>query len=139
MKLATVFTLLSLCLASLGLAQDRVGDRTGDRTQRAPEVDPFATPAPMRRAAANGGRGDDIAGVGSLTTDLPPLLVRALLVLRGRPPAALLEVGGALHIVRAGERLHVVREGLDLPLEILDVSAQGVRLRTPDGTLVQVR
>lgn len=106
-------------------------------------LDPFATPAPIRRAA-NGGRVErglrgDVAGLDSSSTDLPPLAVRAVLVVRGRPPAALLEVAGETYLVKPGARLHVVREGLDLPLEVLDVGPDGVRVKAPDGAVVQVR
>lgn len=108
-----------------------------------PAVDPFATPAPMRRAAHGGGRGGglrgDVSAIASSSTDLPPLGVRALLLMRGRAPAALLEVAGESFLVRAGSKLHVVREGLDFSLEVLEVGAEGVRVRAPDGATVQVR
>ncbi|MCO5172214.1 MAG: hypothetical protein M9894_38445 [Planctomycetes bacterium] len=102
-------------------------------------VDPFATPTPMRRRAVADGRGD-VAGVHSGALDLPPIALRGLLVLRGKAPAALLEVNGVTLVARPGQRLLLPRPGLPpAPVDVLEVSADGLRLRTAAGDVAEVR
>lgn len=100
-----------------------------------PPDDPFAAPQAL---------GGDPAAVWSqsLFGALPPLAVRGTLRLEGRPPAALLAVGaGPVHVVRPGDRISIVKDGVEVPLDVVAIGDRGVVLRIGalEGATVTVR
>lgn len=101
-----------------------------------PPEDPFA--APQVAGAA------DPAAVWSqsLLGALPALSVKGTLRVKDRPPAALLAMGdGVVHVVRPGDRISIVKEGVEVPLEVVQVAERSVVLRIGalEGATVTVR
>lgn len=125
--LASFLALASSCAAlSLARAQD----------WPPPPDDPFATPQVTGAA--------DPAAVWSqsLFGALPTLSVKGTLRVKDRAPAALLAVGeGVVHVVRPGDRLSIVKDGVEVPLEVVQVGDRAVLLRIGalDGATVTVR
>ncbi|RMG16946.1 MAG: hypothetical protein D6731_04945 [Planctomycetota bacterium] len=64
--------------------------------------DPFATPPAMRDAAGSDLPPEEGGGVPA-ATERVALVLRGTLAVRGRPPAALLDVGGRVLLVRPGD------------------------------------
>jgi hypothetical protein len=92
---------LGLALPGALLAQE------GDPT---PPKDPFSTPPAMRRAARAPADGGPRARSGALAG----VVVRGTLAVRGRAPAALLEVEGRARVVRVGQTIELSSGRLEL-------------------------
>ncbi len=99
-----------------------------------PPDDPFAAPQGVGDPASVWSQ--------SLFGALPSLSVRGTLRIKGRPPAALLSVGdGGVHVVRPGDRISIVKDGVEVPLDIVSVADRSVVLRIGalEGATVTVR
>lgn len=138
-------------LAATGLAQDRPA--TPARPAGTEEVDdPFVTPPSLRRA----GEGVAFTTTGSLLAALPGLAVRGTLEVKERPPAAILALGPRTApapvygnplagdgqprpqaqapqertvVVRAGDRISFVKDGVDISIDVLAIAQGSVTLR----------
>jgi hypothetical protein len=146
-----LLSLLALVgLAATGLAQDRTPAPPGPGG--AEEVDdPFVTPPSLRRA----GEGVAFTTTGSLLAALPGLGVRGTLEVKDRPPAAILALGPRTTpaparanpladgeqrpqvlapqektvVVRAGDRISFVKDGVDISIDVLAIAQGCVTLR----------
>lgn len=139
-----------LALAATGVAQDRPASPPAPRPLPAEEEvrDPFVTPPSLRR----GGEGVGFTSSGSLLAALPGLGVRGTLEVQGRPPAAILALGQRTTpaptaaplpegfqralapqertvVVRAGDRIGFLKDGVDIPIEVLAITEGSVTLR----------
>jgi hypothetical protein len=136
--------LLSLlaALAVTGLAQDRPVPAGADEVD-----DPFVTPPSLRRPHD----GVAFTTTGSLLAALPGLGVRGTLEVKDRPPAAILALGPRTApmptnplssdaqgpqapqertvVVRAGDRLSFVKDGVDISIDVLAIAQGSVTLR----------
>lgn len=100
-----------------------------------PPEDPFAAPQV-------GGADPAAVWSQSLFGSLPSLSVKGTLRVKDRAPAALLAVGdGTVHVVRPGDRISIVKEGIEVPLEVVQVGDRAVLLRIGalEGATVTVR
>lgn len=142
-----LLSLLALIgLAATGLAQDRTPAPPGPAGTE--EVDdPFVTPPSLRRA----GEGVAFTTTGSLLAALPGLGVRGTLEVKDRPPAAILALGPRTApaptnplasgeqgpqapqertvVVRAGDRISFLKDGVDISIDVLSIAQGSVTLR----------
>ena len=137
LRLAAIST--ALALAGAAFAQDdpapnadpQPADATpaDEETPPPPARDPFETPRPIRDAARLQGGPNSVQ-----TAQRAPLELRALLILRDRPPGAILAIDGQPQIVRAGDALNVQGPGGThlLIVDAIDPSGVSVRWATPD-------
>lgn len=133
---ALLLLALSLPLAAGALlAQDRSGPRTASldegevappdsvRPARPPLRDPFRGPP-----ALEGNRPIGPGSQAPVRPRLPAVKLLGLIEVKGRAPAALLEIDKSVCVVRAGDLISIEGPGAPAEVEVLEVGRSRVRV-----------